>query len=59
MGIGSWDDFEWDPKTGIATFSLEDARGELTVVARLPQPTRPGHEDWEILGQRVHGVLSM
>lgn len=56
----SWDDFDWDPKTGIATFTREHAiTGEPMLIARRPQPSNPQHEAWAQFGQMPQAVLTV
>lgn len=56
----NWDDFDWDPATGIATLTREDpSTSEPVIVARLSQPTWSGHRDWASLWWRTQGVLTL
>lgn len=56
----TWDDYEWDPKTGIARFT-RDVPSSLdpVIVAERPQPTRPDHQDWAELGLRPRPYLPL
>jgi hypothetical protein len=58
--VDSWDDYNWDDATGVATFTRDDpSKSEPVVVARLSQPTRSGHRDWATEGWRPQKVLTL
>lgn len=58
--IGEWEDFEWDPRTGIGQFT-RDVPWQLDPleVATVSQPSRPEHEGWAELAYRPQRCLSL